>query len=72
MDPRPKTKVYAREGVGHLWLVDPLAQALEVYRLEPAARAWLLVDTHAGTAPVRAVPFDAIELDLARWWIETG
>lgn len=71
-------RIYAREGVGHLWLVDPLAKTLEVYGLqgsgEPAGktRAWLLVATHAGVEPVRAEPFEAIELDLARWWIDTA
>ena len=26
--------IYAREGVGHLWLVDPIARTVEVYRLD--------------------------------------
>src|SRR5437899_1722623 len=29
-----KLHIYAREGVDNLWLVDPLARTLEVYRLE--------------------------------------
>jgi len=33
-DRRQKMRIYAREGVGFLWLVDPLARSLEVYRLE--------------------------------------
>lgn len=28
-----KNHVYAREGVGHLWFVDPLAHTLEVFVL---------------------------------------
>ena len=31
-----KMPVYAREQVGHLWLVDPRLRTLEVYRLEGA------------------------------------
>lgn len=37
-----KTPIYAREGVRHLWLRDPDARTLEVYRLEQGAQ-WLLL-----------------------------
>jgi len=63
-----KVPAYAREGVGHLWLVDPLQQTLEVFRLE--GRHWVLVSTHGGAETVRAEPFAALELDMARWWLE--
>lgn len=63
-----KMRIYAREQVGHVWLVDPLAHTLEVYRLEGSH--WILLDTYDGEEPVRAEPFDAIELDLNRWWLE--
>jgi Uma2 family endonuclease len=62
--------VYAREGVEHLWLVDPLARTVELYRREGAA--WLVVATHAGEERVRIEPFEALELDLARWWLEAA
>jgi len=62
-----KMPVYARERVRHLWLVDPSAQTLEVYRLDGAR--WLLVETCGGAVRVRAEPFDAIEIDLDRWWL---
>jgi Uma2 family endonuclease len=62
-----KMRHYAADGVSHLWLVDPLQQTLEVYRLE--AGRWLVVGTHGGDELVRAEPFDAIELHLARWWL---
>lgn len=63
-----KLPIYAREGVSHLWLVDPMAQSLEVYRLE--ADHYGLVATFGDDAPtrIRAEPFAAIELELARWW----
>ncbi len=61
-----KLAIYAREGVPHAWLVNPLSETLEVMRLE--AGRWTLLATHAGDAVVRAEPFDAIELGLFRWW----
>lgn len=61
-----KLPVYAREGVGHVWLIDPVAQTLEVFRLDGARYA--LVLTAGGDAVVRAEPFDAIELALPALW----
>ena len=63
-----KMRIYAREGVRHLWLVDPLARTLEVFRLE--GERWLLLATHADDERVRAEPFEAAQLEIARWWIE--
>ena len=57
---------YARAGVGHAWLVDPLAQTLEVYRLDGAG--YRLVLTGSVDDRVRAEPFEALELDLASLW----
>ena len=64
-----KMRVYAREQVGHLWIIDPILRTLEVYRLEDAR--WVVASTHAGTDVVRAEPFDAIELRLAGLWLES-
>jgi Uma2 family endonuclease len=61
-----KRRIYAREGVGHLWFMDPIEQTLEVYRLLDGR--WHEVDTFEGDAKVRAEPFDAIELDLGALW----
>lgn len=66
LDRAGKMAVYAREGVGHLWLVDPLLQSLEVYRLERGH--WLLLGTHVGQERVRAEPFDALALELGVLW----
>jgi Uma2 family endonuclease len=63
-----KVPAYAREGVRHLWLIDPLQQTLEVYRLE--GPHWILVGTHGGAETVRAEPFDALDLEMSRWWLE--
>ena len=61
-----KLTIYAREGVGHAWLVDPIDQTLEVLALEGSR--WVLVATYAGADVVRAEPFDAIDLDLTLLW----
>lgn len=66
MDRADKMPIYAREGISHVWLVDPLMRTLEVFRLED--RAWRMVATWRDDAVVRAEPFDAIELELAALW----
>ncbi len=68
LDRSRKMPAYAREGVAYLWLVNPLARTLEVYRLVDGR--WLLLATHEGTASVRAEPFDAVDLQLASLWGE--
>ncbi len=65
-----KIGVYAREEVAHLWLLDPLARTLEVFRLAEAG--WILVAVHTEGPRVRAEPFEAVELDLELLWGETG
>lgn len=65
-----KMGIYAREGVGHLWFVDPAPCTLEVYRLEDGR--WVVASTHGGPEVVRAEPFDAVDVDLRRWWREPG
>jgi Uma2 family endonuclease len=69
IDRSRKMAIYARERVRHLWLVDPLAHTLEVYRLEHDR--WLVAAVHGGDDVVRAEPFDAIEIGLERWWLES-
>lgn len=63
-----KMPIYAREQVGRVWLVDPLMRTVEVYRLQ--GQQWVLLGTHGGAERVRAEPFEAIELDISRWWLE--
>jgi Uma2 family endonuclease len=66
IDKGPKMRIYAREGVRHLWQVDPLVPTLDVFRL--AGSHWLLVGSFTGEGRVRAEPFEAIELELALLW----
>jgi Uma2 family endonuclease len=68
VDRSRKMRIYAREGVRHLWLVDPAPRTLEVYRLVEAS--WLVVAVHAGDETLRIEPFEAVELELRWWWPE--
>ncbi|PTL84312.1 Uma2 family endonuclease [Vitiosangium sp. GDMCC 1.1324] len=68
LDRAAKLPVYAREGVRHVWLLDPEVRMLEVFRLEGAR--YSLLSTYTGTARVRAEPFEALELELAALWDE--
>lgn len=65
-DRADKMPIYARAGVGHAWLLDPLVQTLEVFRLQ--APKWVLVETFKGRSTIRAEPFEAAEVDLGQLW----
>jgi Uma2 family endonuclease len=62
-----KQRIYARENVAHVWLVDPLARTLEVLALE--AGRWAPLARHEGDVKFRAAPFDELELELGALWI---
>lgn len=66
LDRTRKMHHYAAAGVGHVWLLDPGPETLEVFRLDGGG--WRLVTSVAGAVMVRAEPFDAVEVDLARLW----
>ena len=66
LDRGEKLPVYAKAKVGHVWLVDPLQQFLEVLRLD--GDTYRILGTHFAEAKVRIEPFDAIELDLGILW----
>lgn len=61
-----KVPFYGRAGVRHCWLVDPIAQTLEVLRLE--GERWVLAASTGGDETVRLEPFEAIELPLSALW----
>lgn len=63
-----KLAVYARAHVEHVWLVNPPHKLLEVLRRD--GECWLIAATFTGDGPVRAEPFDAIELDLSALWAD--
>jgi Uma2 family endonuclease len=61
-----KRRIYATYGVTYLWYVDPVAQSLEVFKLQD--EDWLLTHTCVGAEPVCAPPFDAITFPLNHLW----
>ncbi|MEO6776598.1 MAG: Uma2 family endonuclease [Kofleriaceae bacterium] len=62
IDRGPKLKVYGRERIPWVWLVDPIGRTLEVLALD--GPTYRITDVYTGRGAVRAQPFDAIELDL--------
>jgi Uma2 family endonuclease len=67
IDRDEKLPYYARHGVRHVWLLDPIDKRLEVHALDDDHR-WRAVRIYTGDVAVRAEPFDAIELDLSALW----
>jgi Uma2 family endonuclease len=66
LDRVQKLPIYGRERVSHVWLVDPLARTLEIFRLD--GEGYRLAGTYADDAPCRAEPFEAVEIDLGALW----
>lgn len=66
LDRNVKLPVYAREGIGHVWLVDPKARTLEVLRLEGSR--YVQLGVYEGAASVCAEPFEALALELSPLW----
>jgi len=67
IDLGPKRDIYAREGVGYLWFLDPDARTLEAFELEEGQ--WLPITSLSDDDAVSVPPFDAIGFDLAGLWI---
>lgn len=65
-----KMPIYAREKVGHVWLLDPIDRFLEIFRLE--GQRFVLASSHGGATNIRAEPFQDLEIDLGRFWLEEG
>ncbi|MCY4393807.1 MAG: Uma2 family endonuclease [Rhodospirillaceae bacterium] len=65
-DRHGKRPVYAREGVRHLWFVDPAARDLEAFELRDGE--WVLIATARNDDPVSIPPFDAVTFPLDALW----
>jgi len=62
-----KARIYLQEGIEWFWLVDPTNQYVEV--LHNAGEHWIVRGTWSGDdAAAHIPPFDAVPIDLARWW----
>ena len=66
VDLHEKRPIYAREGVAHLWLVDPIDRTLEAFELDD--RQWLWIASVKDDEPVSIRPFDAITFSLGDLW----
>ncbi len=66
LDRHGKRQVYAREGVGHLWFIDPTARDLEAFELHNGE--WVLIATARNDDPVSIPPFDAVAFPLDALW----
>lgn len=65
-DRKKKLPVYAREGVRHVWLVDPTTKTLEVLRLD--GETFRIAAVASEDDKGRFEPFEALELDLSILW----
>ncbi len=68
LDRMVKLPVYAQAGVRHLWLVDPEAQTVEVYRLQEDG--YLLLGVHGEREVAAMEPFEAVPIELCWLWGE--
>ena len=66
LDLHGKRPIYAREDVGHLWLVDPTDRTLEAFELRNGQ--WVLIGSAKDDEPVSIPPFDAITFSLGDLW----
>jgi Uma2 family endonuclease len=69
-DRAKKLALYAQAGIDYAWLIDPVLRTLEVFRRQGVE--WLLQATHSDDELVRAVPFEAVELELGALWQHAG
>ena len=65
-DLEEKRPIYAREGIGHLWLVDPSARTLEA--LAFSGGAWSPAGSAQNDDTVSLPPFEAVAFPLDALW----
>lgn len=58
-----KSDLYATHGVGHYWLVDPVARYLEAFELKSGR--WIRLGAYDESAIAPIPPFEALELKLS-------
>ena len=66
LDLHGKRPVYGREGVGHLWLVDPTDRTLEAVDLREGQ--WVLIASAKDDEPVSIRACDATTFSLSDLW----
>ncbi len=66
----PKRALYARQGVPHLWEIDPEAHILEAFSL--SGPRWVLLGMWSENEVASGIdPFPEAQFDLGRWWLRT-
>ena len=63
-----KSDIYAREGVSHLWIVDPKERTLQVSEL--SAGKWHPITTLTDAERVTVPPFEKLNISLSRLWLD--
>jgi len=66
IDLHGKRPIYARENVGHLWLIDPADHTLDALELHEGQ--WVLIGSAKDEESVSIRPFDAISFSLGDLW----
>ena len=62
-----KSAAYARAGVSHMWLVDPIARSLGARELR--STKWMEIATLYDDATVSLPPFEALSFNLGGLWL---
>ena len=65
-----KRDIYARERVGHMWLVDPNDRSLEAFELRDGK--WRRLARLTGDQQVSQPPFEAVSFSLGDLWVDSG
>lgn len=68
LDKTKKMPIYAEHGIAYLWLIEPEAKTLVVYRLNNGE--WVVAGMFAENTLIRAEPFAQIEINLNDLWRE--
>jgi Uma2 family endonuclease len=68
LDLTDKRRLYAKNGLAHLWLIDPKPRTLEAFALQGGS--WVLVAALKDDDEVRVPPFEAIAFRLSTLWPE--
>ena len=63
-----KSDIYAREGVAHLWIVDPKARTLQASEL--SAGKWVSISSLTDAETVSVPPFEKLKIPLSRLWLD--
>ena len=61
-----KRNIYARVGVTHMWIVDPIARTLQAFEL--SGGKWISITTLEGMVAISIPPFEAFDIPLSRLW----